>query len=217
MSHPNAALTPRHRLIIAQLVVDQGVTDQRGRRQVSGLLAHREALHPAPPPIARGPGPARVPAGDRAVDGPPDPGRRAPEPAHPRRPCHRGASAPLRARPFRGDAAVDVKKLGDIPDGGGWRYVGRQQGDRNRAATPDKPRNKYWDPLMGKAYVHTVINDHSRAAYAEIHDARCYTSEAERREGLDGWLHYYNHHRPHTACGNQPPFTRLTNVSGQYT
>jgi hypothetical protein len=25
---------------------------------------------------------------------------------------------------------VDVKKLGNIPDGGGWRYVGRNQGDR---------------------------------------------------------------------------------------
>ena len=65
---------------------------------------------------------------------------------------------------------VDVKKLGNIPDGGGWRYVGRQQGDRNRAATPDKPHNKWRDPLMGKAYVHTVIDDHSRVAYAEIHD-----------------------------------------------
>ena len=31
---------------------------------------------------------------------------------------------------------VDVKKLGNIPDGGGWRYVGRAQGDKNRAATP---------------------------------------------------------------------------------
>ena len=31
---------------------------------------------------------------------------------------------------------VDVKKLGNVPDGGGWRYVGRQQGDRNRAAHP---------------------------------------------------------------------------------
>ena len=30
---------------------------------------------------------------------------------------------------------VDVKKLGNIPDGGGWRYVGRAQGDKNRAAT----------------------------------------------------------------------------------
>ena len=31
---------------------------------------------------------------------------------------------------------VDVKKLGRIPDGGGWRVVGRAQGDRNARATP---------------------------------------------------------------------------------
>lgn len=29
---------------------------------------------------------------------------------------------------------MDVKKLGKVPDGG-WRYVGRQQGGKNRAAT----------------------------------------------------------------------------------
>lgn len=49
-------------------------------------------------------------------------------------------------------------------------HVDRPQGERNRAATPDKPRNKYSSPLMGKAHVHTVIDDHSRVAYAEIHD-----------------------------------------------
>ena len=64
---------------------------------------------------------------------------------------------------------VDVKKLGNIPDGGGWRYVGRQQGGRNRAGTPDKPRSRNREPLIGTAYVHTVIDDHSRVAYAEIH------------------------------------------------
>ncbi|MGN6743153.1 MAG: IS481 family transposase [Amnibacterium sp.] len=64
---------------------------------------------------------------------------------------------------------VDVKKLGNIPDGGGWRYVGRFQGDRNRAATPGKPRSRTRDVLMGTAFVHTVIDDHSRVAYAEIH------------------------------------------------
>lgn len=47
--------------------------------------------------------------------------------------------------------------------------------------------------------------------------ARCYASEAERRGELTGWLHYYNHHRLHTARGNLPPFSRLTNVPGQYT
>ncbi|MGY1988054.1 IS481 family transposase [Blastococcus sp. SYSU DS0669] len=65
---------------------------------------------------------------------------------------------------------VDVKKLGNIPDGGGWRYVGRAQGDKNRIATPGKPRNAHRNPKMGTAFVHTVIDDHSRVAYAEIHD-----------------------------------------------
>jgi transposase InsO family protein len=65
---------------------------------------------------------------------------------------------------------VDVKKLGNIPDGGGWRVVGRQQGRRNRAATPDVGRNAWRQPKLGHAFVHTVIDDHSRVAYAEIHD-----------------------------------------------
>ena len=190
---------------------------------------------------------------------------------------------------------VDVKKLGNIPDGGGWRYVGRSQGDKNRAATPGKPKNRHYNPKMGTAFVHTVIDDHSRVAYAEIHDdetaatatavlrravawfaargvrvervltdngpayrshlwrevcaelgitpkrtrpyrpqtngkierfhrtladgwafRRPYTTEKARRGELPAWLHHYNHHRPHTAIGGQPPITRLTNLSGQH-
>ena len=65
---------------------------------------------------------------------------------------------------------VDVKKLGNIPDGGGWRTVGRQQGNKHRAATPGKARSKNREVLMRHAFVHTVIDDHSRVAYAEIHD-----------------------------------------------
>lgn len=66
---------------------------------------------------------------------------------------------------------VDVKKLGNIPVGGGWRFVGREQGRRNRAATDQhrrKGRNR--SAIVGHAFVHTVIDDHSRVAYAEIHD-----------------------------------------------
>ena len=51
---------------------------------------------------------------------------------------------------------VDVKKLGRIPDGGGWRLHGR--GER-----PNRKRG------LGYDYIHTVIDDHSRVAYAEIH------------------------------------------------
>ena len=33
---------------------------------------------------------------------------------------------------------VDVTKFGNIPDGGGWRYLGKTQGDHNRQATRDR-------------------------------------------------------------------------------
>jgi transposase InsO family protein len=65
---------------------------------------------------------------------------------------------------------VDVKKLGNIPAGGGWRFVGRSQGKKNRHLTPSIGRSRHRQPLLGHAFVHTVIDDHSRVAYAEIHD-----------------------------------------------
>ncbi|MWC00428.1 IS481 family transposase, partial [Agromyces seonyuensis] len=65
---------------------------------------------------------------------------------------------------------VDVTKFGNIPDGGGWRYLGRVQGEKNREATARRTgnRNSRYEPRVGTAYVHTVIDDHSRVAYAEI-------------------------------------------------
>ncbi|MFB2556158.1 integrase core domain-containing protein, partial [Herbiconiux liangxiaofengii] len=41
-------------------------------------------------------------------------------------------------------------------------------------------------------------------------------SESARRAALPAWLHEYNHHRPHTAIGAQPPISRLINLPGQY-
>jgi transposase InsO family protein len=191
---------------------------------------------------------------------------------------------------------VDVKKLGNVPDGGGWRYVGRAQGRRNKQATPGKPRNQWSQAKMGTAFVHTVLDDHSRVAYAEIHDdetaataaavlcraaawfaqrgvivervlsdngsayrshlwrdtcaqlaitpkrtrpyrpqtngklerfhrtmadgwafKKFYNSESARRAALPAWMHFYNHHRPHTAIGKSTPISRLTNLCDQYT
>jgi transposase InsO family protein len=63
---------------------------------------------------------------------------------------------------------VDVTKFGNIPDGGGWRYVGKQQGDKNKAATALRSgRTAAGSPNIGTAFLHTVIDDHSRDAYAE--------------------------------------------------
>ncbi len=53
---------------------------------------------------------------------------------------------------------MDVKKIGRIPDGGGWRAHGRQMGS---TATKRKAR-------IGFDYVHSMVDDHSRYAYAEI-------------------------------------------------
>jgi len=54
---------------------------------------------------------------------------------------------------------VDVKKIGRIPDGGGWRAWGRQMG---RPAAQKKAR-------IGYDYIHSMVDDHSRLAYTEIH------------------------------------------------
>jgi transposase InsO family protein len=65
---------------------------------------------------------------------------------------------------------ADVKKLGNVPDQGGWRFVGRFQGDRNRSNTVARRGQRRTAPKVGHAFVHTIIDDYSRVAYAEIHD-----------------------------------------------
>jgi len=55
---------------------------------------------------------------------------------------------------------VDVKKLGRIPPGGGWKAHGRQMGS---TAAKKKAR-------IGFDYIHSMVDDHSRLAYSEIHD-----------------------------------------------
>ena len=52
---------------------------------------------------------------------------------------------------------MDVKKIGRIPDGGGWKAHGR-------AATVDHRHKKV---PVGYDYVHSMIDDHSRLAYSE--------------------------------------------------
>jgi transposase InsO family protein len=61
---------------------------------------------------------------------------------------------------------LDVKKLGKIPDGGGWRVHGRSVGARNsRAHTPVR---RHCHPVIGYHYLHTALDDHSRLAYTEL-------------------------------------------------
>jgi transposase InsO family protein len=192
---------------------------------------------------------------------------------------------------------VDVTKFANIPDGGGHRFLSRAESKRNAQATARRTgkRGKRYRPVIGTAFLHTVIDDHSRVAYAEIradektdtaievlHNAvswfadhgvtvervlsdngscyrshawrdtctqlglapkrtrpyrpqtngkierfhrtladgwayaRLYDSETARRQALPVWLHFYNHHRAHSAIGGHPPITRLTNLPGHH-
>jgi transposase InsO family protein len=44
--------------------------------------------------------------------------------------------------------------------------------------------------------------------------ANAYTQSAKRAADMPGWLHWYNHHRPHSALKALPPASRLNNVLG---
>ena len=192
---------------------------------------------------------------------------------------------------------IDIKKLGNLPAGGGHRFLGRAVGGHNSQADRSSgqlDRHRY--PLIGHGFIHAAVDDHSRLAYAEIHPdetsqtaagflarahawfhargvtlqrvltdnggcyrshlgaqtcqqlgitakrtrpyrpqtngkverfhrtvldgwayRRLYASEAARRAAFGPWLHWYNHHRPHSAHGGRPPITRCTNLPEPYT
>jgi transposase InsO family protein len=65
---------------------------------------------------------------------------------------------------------VDIKKLGRIPDGGGWRVHGRGSAqDRRAGSARDKAARAGAPGSRGYAYLHHAVDDHSRLAYSEIH------------------------------------------------
>jgi hypothetical protein len=70
--------------------------------------------------------------------------------------------------PAPGDLVhVDIKKLGNIPDGGGHRVTDRATGLQNRKATT-AARYRHGKPKIGSSYLHNAVDDHSRLAYSEI-------------------------------------------------
>jgi hypothetical protein len=331
VSHANAALTPRHRLRLARLIVEEGWATSRAaefynvswrtadrwaqRYRAEGLAgmndrsSARHTQHAkTPQPLVR----KIVHLRWKQRLGPVQIGGRLGVPAstvhavlarcrlnrlsHIDRVTGEPARRYERSQP--GELIhVDVTKFGNIPDGGGWRFVGLEQGFANRRATRERTgqHNKRYQPRLGNCFVHTVIDDYSRVAYAEIHDdekavtaaavlyravawfadrgvtvervlsdngsayishlwrdscadlgivhkrtrprrpqtngkierlhrtladgwayKKLYTSENVRRAALAGWLHQYNHHRPHSALGGLPPITRLNNLAGHH-
>jgi transposase InsO family protein len=191
---------------------------------------------------------------------------------------------------------VDIKKLGKIPDGGGWRVFGRGSAqDRRAGVATDRAARGGASPSRGYVYLHHAVDDHSRLAYSEqlpderketaaafwvraraffaqagitVHavmtdNGACYRSHAfatalgenvkhrrtrpyrpqtngkverfnrtinqewayatvylsddARAATYADWLHFYNHHRPHTGIQGLAPADRVHNVTGNYT
>lgn len=76
---------------------------------------------------------------------------------------------------------------------------------RHKITRPYRPQTN------GKAerFVQTLLREW---AYA-----RLYVSNQERRRIFPKWLHYYNHHRPHTALGGHVPASAgVNNVCGNH-
>jgi len=207
-----------------------------------------------------------------------------------------------RPKPVRYEAAapgdlvhVDIKKLGRIPDGGGWRFFGRGSlQDRRASAATDRAARAGASPSRGYVYLHHAVDDHSRLAYSEQLDderretaagfwtraaaffaqagitvqavmtdngscyrshvfaaalgddikhrrtrpyrpqtngkverfnrtiasewayAQIYLSDDARTATYADWLHFYNHHRPHTGIGGLVPAGRVHNLTGKY-
>ena len=182
MSHANAALTPRARLRLAQLVVESGWTHAAAAKMFlvhprtakkwadryrsegrSGMVDRSSRPHSSPtrtsPEIVR----RIVELRWRHRLGPVQIAGRVGMPASTvhavlvrcriNRLSHidRVTGEPLRRyeHPHPGSLIhVDVTKFGNIPDGGGWRYVGKHQGYRNRAATaPERRKGRTRGPL----------------------------------------------------------------------
>ena len=78
-------------------------------------------------------------------------------------------------RPTRYEAAapgdlvhVDIKKLGRIPNGGGWRVHGRgSPQDRRAGAARDKASRAGASASRGYVFLHHAVDDYSRLAYSE--------------------------------------------------
>ena len=114
----------------------------------------------------------------------------------------------VRARAFFAGHGITVERV--LTDNGSayvshaWREAHRELGIRHSRTRPRRPQTN------GK------VERLNRTLLAEWAYQRLFTSERARRKALPAWLHHYNHHRPHTALGNQPPITRCTNVTEQY-
>jgi transposase InsO family protein len=119
---------------------------------------------------------------------------------------------------------MDVKKLGKIPDGGGWKAYGIPRIER---LMTDNARAYRWslrDTCLKNGIRQKFIRPHclwqngkverlNRTLATEWACRQVFTSNDERTAALAPWIEYYNTERPHSALGGLPPSSRLPPTS----
>src|SRR6266702_4333797 len=136
----------------------------RPRRYRLLYLNDRRERPPRDPERIRqqAPGTAKGPAHKKSDTLLPD------QPARRDRPGHRLAAAPLRTRPSR---LADPRRRHQVRQHPRRRRTPVRRTPARRkeqAGHPGLPKGKDYKPRTGKAFLHTVIDDHSRVAFAEI-------------------------------------------------
>jgi transposase InsO family protein len=86
---------------------------------------------------------------------------------------------------------VDIKKLGRIPEGGGWRAFGRDSDQHRRNDVASQRAKRAGAPSSrGYVFLHHAVDDHSRLAYSEqLSDERKETAAAFWARARDFFAH----------------------------
>ena len=93
----------------------------------------------------------------------------------------------------------------------GVGYTSRIFGDTLESVDIDHVRTRPYRPQTnGK------VERFQRTLATEWAYTTTWTSNQQRAEALNSWIHQYNHHRYHTAI-NGPPISRVNNLRDQYT
>jgi transposase InsO family protein len=112
-----------------------------------------------------------------------------------------------RAKAFFADAGISVRAV--MTDNGSC-YRSQAFADALGQAVTHRRTRPYRPQTNGK------VERFNRTIATEWAYAQTYLSDDHRSQTYPAWLHFYNHHRPHTGIAGQVPADRVHNLTGNY-
>lgn len=112
----------------------------------------------------------------------------------------------LRANTFFTSLGIEVEKV--MTDNGSCyrsgAFAAALDGIRHVRTRPYRPQTN------------GMVERFNRTLAAEWAYVGVFRSDEARSATYDDWVHFYNHHRPHTGIGGQTPASRVHNLTGNY-